>query len=76
MLAEHFTAIDADHNVEITIDVQRLTVEVPAAGITASFPMDPQTQHRFINGLDDIGITLTHAGDIDSYETTRPSWLR
>ena len=69
-------AIDADHNVEITIDVQRLTVEVPAAGITASFPMDPQTQHRFINGLDDIGITLTHAGDIDSYETTRPSWLR
>ena len=34
-------AIDADHNVEITIDVQRLTVEVPAAGITASFPMDP-----------------------------------
>ena len=69
-------AIDADHNVEITIDVQRLTVEVPAAGIAASFPMDPQTQHRFINGLDDIGITLTHAGDIDSYETTRPSWLR
>ena len=69
-------AIDADHNVEITIDVQRLTVEVPAAGITASFPMDQQTQHRFINGLDDIGITLTHAGDIDCYETTRPSWLR
>mgnify|MGYP000552975407 CR=1 FL=1 len=48
---------------------------LPAAGIAASFPMDPQTQHRFINGLDDIGITLTHAGDIDSYEQSRPSWL-
>jgi 3-isopropylmalate/(R)-2-methylmalate dehydratase small subunit len=69
-------AIEADHTVEITIDVQRLTLEVPAAGITASFPMDPQTQHRFINGLDDIGITLTHAGDIDSYEQSRPAWLR
>ena len=76
VVTQIWDAIDADHNVEITIDVQRLTVEVPAAGITASFPMDPQTQHRFINGLDDIGITLTHAGDIDSYETTRPSWLR
>lgn len=68
-------AIEADHTVEITIDVARLTVEVPAAGITASFPMDPQTQHRFINGLDDIGITLSHAGAIDSYEAGRPSWL-
>ncbi len=68
-------AIEADHTVEITIDMTTLTVEVPAAGITASFPMDPQTQHRFLHGLDDIGITLTHAGDIDSYERTRPSWL-
>jgi 3-isopropylmalate/(R)-2-methylmalate dehydratase small subunit len=68
-------AIEADHTVEITVDVERLTVEVPAAGITASFPMDPQTQHRFINGLDDIGITLSHAGAIDSYESSRPSWL-
>lgn len=76
VVTQIWEAIEADHTVEITIDVQRLTLEVPAAGITASFPMDPQTQHRFINGLDDIGITLTHAGDIDSYEQSRPAWLR
>jgi 3-isopropylmalate/(R)-2-methylmalate dehydratase small subunit len=69
-------AIDADHQVEITVDVGRLTVEVPAAGITASFPMDPQTQHRFLNGLDDIGITLSHADEIDQFEAARPTWLR
>jgi 3-isopropylmalate/(R)-2-methylmalate dehydratase small subunit len=68
-------AIEADHEVEITVDVERLTVEVPAAGIVASFPMEPQTQHRFLNGLDDIGITLTHGSDIDSYEQSRPAWL-
>jgi 3-isopropylmalate/(R)-2-methylmalate dehydratase small subunit len=68
-------AIDADHQVEITVDMERLTVEVPAAGITASFPMEPQNQHRFLNGLDDIGITLSHAADIDSYEQHRPAWL-
>ena len=55
-------AIDADHTVEITIDVERLTVEVPAAGISASFPMDEQTQHRYLNGLDDIGITRRSPG--------------
>jgi 3-isopropylmalate/(R)-2-methylmalate dehydratase small subunit len=69
-------AIDADHEVEITVDMERLTVEVPAAGITASFPMEPQNQHRFLNGLDDIGITLSHTAAIDAYETSRPAWLR
>jgi 3-isopropylmalate/(R)-2-methylmalate dehydratase small subunit len=37
--------------------------------------MDPQTQHRFLEGLDDVGITLTHAGAIDDYEARRPSWM-
>lgn len=70
-----WAAIEADHLVEITIDVERLTVEVPAAGITASFPMDPQTQHRYLNGLDDVGITLGHADDITAFEAARPAWL-
>ena len=69
-------AIEADPATEITVDVERLSVEVPAAGITHSFPMDPQTQHRFLNGLDDVGITLTHVDDITSFEQHRPAWLR
>jgi 3-isopropylmalate/(R)-2-methylmalate dehydratase small subunit len=71
-----WAAIEADPSTPITVDMQRLTVEVPAAGIEASFPMDPQTQHRFLNGLDDVGITLTHADAISSYESSRPAWLR
>jgi 3-isopropylmalate/(R)-2-methylmalate dehydratase small subunit len=69
-------AIEADPSTEIVVDMERLTVEVPSAGITESFPMEPQNQHRFINGLDDVGNTLTHAGAIDTYETKRPAWLR
>ena len=68
-------AIEADPSTEIVVDMERLTVEVPSAGITESFPMEPQNQHRFINGLDDVGITLTHVGAIDTYETKRPAWL-
>ena len=71
-----WTAIEADPSTEITVDVERLSVEVPSAGITHSFPMDPQTQHRFLNGLDDVGITLTHVDDITDFEKHRPAWLR
>jgi 3-isopropylmalate/(R)-2-methylmalate dehydratase small subunit len=71
-----WSAIEADPATEITVDVERLSVEVPAAGITHSFPMDPQTRHRFLNGLDDVGITLTHVDDITAFEQHRPAWLR
>jgi 3-isopropylmalate/(R)-2-methylmalate dehydratase small subunit len=68
-------AIDTDPKTVIVVDMERLTVEVPAAGIEASFPMAPADRHRFLNGLDDIGITLGHAADIDTFESRRPAWL-
>jgi 3-isopropylmalate/(R)-2-methylmalate dehydratase small subunit len=68
--------IEADANTEIVVDMEKLLVEVPSAGFKESFPMDAPTQHRFLNGLDDIGITMTHADEIDSFEKTRPSWLK
>jgi 3-isopropylmalate/(R)-2-methylmalate dehydratase small subunit len=70
-----WAAIEADASTQIVVDMEQLKVEVPAAGIDEAFPMDPQTQHRFLNGLDDVGITLTHADAIDTYEATRPAWL-
>jgi 3-isopropylmalate/(R)-2-methylmalate dehydratase small subunit len=68
-------AVEADPSLEITIDLERLRLEAPAAGIEASFPLDPFTQHRLLEGLDDIGLTLKFATEIDAYEPTRPSWL-
>ena len=68
--------IEADPDVEITVDMEQRVVEIPAIGLTESFPIDDATQHRFLNGLDDIGITLTHADDIAGFEADRPSWLQ
>ena len=68
-------AIDEDPNVEITIDMERLLVEIPAIGLVEAFPMEAQNQYRYLNGLDDVGITLGHADEIDSYEARRPAWL-
>ena len=71
-----WAAIEADPTVEITVDVERLLVEIPSIDFVEKFPMPPQTQHRFLNGLDDVGITLTHANEIDSFEANRPAWLK
>ncbi|MGD9794185.1 MAG: 3-isopropylmalate dehydratase small subunit [Acidimicrobiia bacterium] len=73
--ARLLAAVQEDPALEITIDVERLLVSVPALGIEVPFPMDAATQHRFLEGLDDIGITLTHAADISSFEQGRPSFL-
>jgi 3-isopropylmalate/(R)-2-methylmalate dehydratase small subunit len=68
-------AVEANPDLEITIDMANLTVSAPAAGLESSFPMDPATQRRYLEGLDDVGITMTHDADITRYEATRPAWL-
>jgi 3-isopropylmalate/(R)-2-methylmalate dehydratase small subunit len=70
-----WAAIEADPATQIMVDMERLLVEVPSAGISEPFPMDAPTQHRFLEGLDDIGITMAHAGAIDDYEQRRPAWM-
>jgi len=70
-----WAAIDADPATPIVVDMERRVVEVPSAGITADFPIDDATQHRFLEGLDDIALTLSHADAITAFEQQRPSWL-
>jgi len=68
-------AVEADPTTEITIDIQSRRVIVPSLGIDIEFPLDDATQHRFLNGLDDIGITLHHEAAITAFEATRPAWM-
>jgi 3-isopropylmalate/(R)-2-methylmalate dehydratase small subunit len=68
-------AINRDPSLEITVDLERLVLEAPAAGIETTFPLDPFTQRRLLEGLDDIGLTLRFTDDIAAYEADRPSWL-
>jgi 3-isopropylmalate/(R)-2-methylmalate dehydratase small subunit len=68
-------AVSEDPGLEITVDVERLVVSAPAIGVEGPFPLDPFTQHRLLEGLDDIGLTLQHSGQIDEHEARRPDWL-
>ena len=69
-------AVEAEPGLELTIDVGRRTLS--AAGtldIECAFPLDDATRERFIEGLDDIAISLRHAAAIDDHEARRPDWM-
>lgn len=68
-------AVTEDPTIEIVIDVDRRVIEVPSLGITESFPLADSVRHRFLEGLDDIGLTLAHEEKITAYEATRPAWM-
>ena len=68
-------AVAADPELEITIDVARRTIEAPAIGLEETFPLDDATRTRFLEGLDDIGLSLQHVDAIGEFEAKRPAWL-
>jgi len=68
-------AVEADPELEITIDVERRTIEAPAIGLEATFPLDDATRTRFLEGLDDIGISMQYVDAIGEFEAARPAWL-
>ena len=64
-------AVEQDPDLEFTIDIERRTLEAPAIGLSVDFPLDESVRHRFLEGLDDIGLTLQHETDIAAYEATK-----
>ena len=63
--------IESRPGMELTVDLHAKTVT--AEDLVVRFEVDDYTRWRLLEGLDDIGLTLRHAEDIDAYERTRPS---
>ena len=64
--------IETDPTTEIVVDLEQRTIQADA--LTAPFQIDDYTRWRLLEGLDDIGITLSHEADIEAFESTRPDW--
>jgi 3-isopropylmalate/(R)-2-methylmalate dehydratase small subunit len=64
--------IETDPTTEIVVDLQERSIQ--AAALTAPFEIDDYTRWRLLEGLDDVGITLSHEDDVAAFEATRPSW--
>ena len=67
-------AVISDPTLECTIDVERRTLEVPALDIDVPFELSDSVQHRFLNGLDDIGLTMQLGDSIGAFESSRPGF--
>jgi 3-isopropylmalate/(R)-2-methylmalate dehydratase small subunit len=68
--------LESNPGATVTVDLESRTVRA-GAGVDAiedSFDIDDYTRWRLLEGLDDVGITLSHADDIAAYEATRQSW--
>ena len=64
-------------NPELTVDLINQTIQRPN-GPAVSFDIDPFRKQCLVEGLDDIGLTLEKAGDIDQFEARRDQnqpWL-
>lgn len=57
---------------EIAVDlVERIAT---ADDVTVKLNVDDYTRWRLMEGLDDIGLTMQHEGEITSFEKTRADW--
>ena len=64
-------------NARVTVDLARQVVIGPT-GVEYGFEIDEFRKYLLLNGLDDIGQTLQHAGEIATFEAKREqemSWL-
>ena len=64
-------------NAVLTVDLERQVISGPDGGEIA-FEVDAFRKHCLMNGLDDIGLTMERAADIDAFEAKRAAsqpWL-
>jgi len=52
---------------EVTVDLEAQQVR-DSHGLVAAFEIDAFRRENLVRGLDDIGLTLEHAADIDAFE--------
>ncbi|HET6653803.1 MAG TPA: 3-isopropylmalate dehydratase small subunit [Nocardioides sp.] len=72
VLEQLWKLIEADPTTEIVVDLEKRTIQADA--LTAPFEIDDYTRWRLLEGLDDIGITMSHEDAIVAFESSRPSW--
>lgn len=66
-------AVEADPQLEITVDLQACTVT--AGTVSSSFSIDDGVRQRLLEGLDEIGVTLQDEQMITTYEAGRRAYL-
>jgi len=74
-LLTHRSLERPEHSITINLEEQTVTDD---EGFAATFEIDPFRKYCLLNGLDDIGLTLRHATELDNYEANHDAefWLK
>ena len=71
-LAEIFKAIEANPDVQITVDLEAQTVSLEGSETTEFFDINSYKKENMKNGFDDIDYLLNLGDDIATFATQRP----
>lgn len=72
-----FKAAEANVGYRLKIDLEQQTISAPD-GTVYNFEVEAFRKHCLLNGLDDIGLTLQHVGEIKAFEAKHQAaqpWL-
>ncbi|HEY0612339.1 MAG TPA: 3-isopropylmalate dehydratase small subunit [Chitinophaga sp.] len=70
-LQKLFSAIEADANAKVEVDLVAQFIKIAATGEQESFDINPYKKACLINGYDDIDYLLSLRNNIEQYENSR-----
>lgn len=68
MLAEIFSAAEADPAMQLYIDLPSQTIEIAGSGIKEEFEIAPYKKECLMNGYDDVDFLVSIRKDIETFE--------
>jgi len=71
VVAAMIAALKAEPDLELAVDLEAQTVSLPN-GPAHAFEIDPYRKHLLVNGLDELGFTLSQIDRIEAFEQTYP----
>jgi 3-isopropylmalate/(R)-2-methylmalate dehydratase small subunit len=67
-LEKLFDDAERGANATLTVDLEKQEIRGPDGGVV-KFEIDAHRKHCMLNGLDDIGLTMVKAKQIDDFES-------
>lgn len=73
VIEQLWDVVEADPKTPISVDLN--AKQIHCGHLIVPFQIDDYTRWRYLEGLDDVGITLSHADEIAAFAKSRPEWM-
>lgn len=73
VIEQLWNTVEADPKTPVSVDLT--SKQIGCGSLSFPFQIDDYTRWRYLEGLDDVGITLSHSEDIAAFAKSRPTWM-